>query len=71
MITALIQLARLIADALDGRKTDAEVAKALITAAFESGVPAALLMDHLTELGRANAEHAADIAQWLKTQGKP
>ena len=67
MITILSAVLRLISDALAGRKSDEEVAKELISAAFESGVPASVLMGHLTALGRERAELAADIAQFIKT----
>jgi len=71
MIELLAAVLRLVAEALNGRKTDEEVAKELLAAAFETGIPASILMDHLTEVGRMNAETAADIAQWLKVQGRP
>lgn len=71
MIPILSALLRLIGDALEGRKSDEDVARELVAAAFASGVPAALLLDHLTALGRDRAELAADIAQWIKTGEKP
>ena len=70
MITILARLAGLIADALSGRRSDEEVAKALIDAAFDSGVPPALLMGYLTEKGQQHAELAADIAEWAKLEVK-
>lgn len=70
MIEILIRLCRLIADALSGRASEGEVAKALIDAAFESGVPAGLLMEHLTARGKADAEFAADLAEWAKLSVK-
>jgi hypothetical protein len=66
VIGILSVVLRLISEALAGRKSDEEIAKELITAAFDSGIPAAVLMQHLTELGRERAELAADIAQFLK-----
>mgnify|MGYP006391600993 CR=1 FL=1 len=70
MIGLLSAVLRLVSEALAGRKSDEEVAKELLAAAFETGVPASVLMQHLTELGRQNAELAADIAQFAKTGGR-
>jgi hypothetical protein len=52
-------------------ESEEEIAKGLVDAAFESGVPAAILLKHLTEKGRERAELAADIAQHLKTGRRP
>lgn len=70
MIGLLSAVLRLVSDALAGRKSDEEVAKELLAAAFETGVPASILMAHLTQLGRERAELSADIAQFLKTGGR-
>ena len=69
MIGLLSAVLRLISEALAGRKSDEEVAKELLAAAFETGVPASVLMVHLTEIARQRQESAADIAQWIKTGG--
>lgn len=63
IVEALLALLR---KAFEG-ETEEEIAKGLVDAAFESGVPAAVLLQHLTAKGRARAELAADIAQHLKT----
>ncbi len=69
MIGLLSAVLRLISEALAGRKSDEDVARELLSAAFETGVPASILMLHLTEIARRRQESAGDIAQWLKTGG--
>lgn len=67
--TALaVQLAAIIGDALAGRRSEVEIAKALIDTAFESGIAPALLMQHLSERGKQHAELAADIAEFAKLE---
>lgn len=66
LIDAIISL---IGEAIAGRKTEEELAKDLIDAAFASGVPAQVLSQHLTAKAAANAELAADLAEWVKTRG--
>ena len=70
MIALLAAIANLIAEALKGRKTDEQVALELLDHAFASGVPASILLRHLSEKGKRDAELAADIAQFLKTGGR-
>jgi hypothetical protein len=70
MIAVIASLLTLVSDALQGRKSDEDVARGLIDAAFESGVAPALLLAHLTQKGRKNAELAADIAQFIKLQAR-
>jgi hypothetical protein len=67
ILETLSRLLVLVSKALVGQKSDEDVARELIDAAFDSGVPAALLLEHLTEKGRQRAELAADLAQWAKT----
>lgn len=69
MRTIIASLARLLTDAIEGA-SDEEVALRLIDAAFESGVPASVLAQHLSAKAAANAELAADLAQALKTRGR-
>lgn len=59
---------RIIGDALDGQKSDEEVAIALLESAFNSGVNPRELMKHLDKMGIERAELAADLAQWAKTR---
>ncbi len=66
MMQILIRLATMIADALSGKRSDEEIAKALVDAAFDTGVAPALLMDHLSARGIHDAELAADIAEFAK-----
>ncbi len=70
MIGLLAAVLEIVSGAMKGSKSDEQVAKELLAAAFETGVPASVLMDHLTELGKANAELAADLAQLAKTGGR-
>lgn len=64
------KILKLVGGALDGTASEAEVAKGLIDAAFDSEVAPALLMDHLTAKGIERAELAADIAEWAKLYAK-
>ena len=70
MTGLLSAVLRLISEALAGRKTEEQVAKELLAAAFETGVPASILLEHLTQLGIERGELAADLAQWAKTGGR-
>lgn len=70
MIELLAAVLGLVSEALKGRRSDEDVARGLIDAAFDSGVPASLLLEHLTAKGAERAEIAADVAQWIKTRGK-
>lgn len=63
-------LVDLLGHALKGTKTEEEVARELIDAAFATGVPASLLAQHLTAKAAENAELAADLAEWAKLQGR-
>lgn len=69
LIDLAARLIQLLADAFNGRKSEADIAKQLITEAFEMGVPSAILAEHLTAQARKRAELAADIAQYIKTGG--
>lgn len=70
MIPTIIATAlRALLDGITGRKSDVEVARDLIDAALNSGIPAELLREHLTQRGIQAGELAADIAQAAKTGG--
>ncbi len=57
---------KLVSEALDGKRSDEDVARGLIDAAFDSGIAPSILLDHLTDKARARGELAADLAQWIK-----
>lgn len=69
MIGLFTAVLNLIAEALSGRKSDEDVARGLIDAAFASGVPSSILAQHLTAKAAEDVELAADLAQWLKVHG--
>lgn len=71
MIKAIAVLLELLGEALAGRRTEEDLAKDLIDAAFASGVPSATLAKHLSAKAAADAEFAADLAQYLKTGKAP
>jgi hypothetical protein len=66
MITAIAKLLAVLAETLAGRRSDEEAARAMLDAAFDSGVPHSLLAEHLTARARDRAELAADIAEAAK-----
>ena len=66
MIKLVDALLSLIGDAVGGRKSEEDIARSLIDAAFESGVAPSLLAAHLTEKAAQDAEFAADLAQAMK-----
>lgn len=66
LLTAVVNL---VSAAIKDGKSDEQIARELIDAAFASGVPAAFLLDHLTLRSRERAELAADLAQWVKVHG--
>lgn len=69
MTELLTSVVNLVSAAIKDGKSDEQIARELIDAAFASGVPAAMLLDHLTVRGRERAELAADLAQWAKVHG--
>lgn len=69
MITLIASVLNLVSEALKGQKSDEDVARGLIDAAFSSGVPASVLAKHLTDKAAQDVELAADLAQWAKVHG--
>lgn len=70
MRTLIDTIIALLGEAIAGRKSEEEVAKDLIDAAFASSVPATILSQHLTAKAAENAELAADLAEWAKLRGR-
>lgn len=68
MIPLLVALIELTRDLVQGTRSEEDAAKALIDAAFATGVPASLLASYLTAKAAEDAERAADLAQWIKRQ---